>query len=227
MRVLARRDRFDRFVSVLVYVPRERYSGAGARADRRISRRGVQGPRQRLLSVLPRSAAGARALHHRPRRRRDARSRPRDAWRARSARSCAPGPTRFAEALAEAYEPGRAGALFERYRDAFSDGYREAYSPASRGRGHPRRSRACRRSGRSASISITRSEDGRPCVGLKVWSHGRPIPLSERVPVLENMGFRVVDEHTFEVGGRDAGRRLAARHGAGARRRRRRSISTR
>ena len=27
MRVLARRDRFDRFVSVLVYVPRERYSG--------------------------------------------------------------------------------------------------------------------------------------------------------------------------------------------------------
>ena len=54
VRVLARRDRFDRFVSVLVYVPRERYSGAGARADRRIPRRGLPGPRQRLLSVLPR-----------------------------------------------------------------------------------------------------------------------------------------------------------------------------
>ena len=62
-----------------------------------------------------------------------------------------------------------------------------------------------------------RSEDGKPCVGLKVWSHGRPIPLSERVPVLENMGFRVVDERTFEVGGEDRGA-LAARHGAGARR---------
>jgi glutamate dehydrogenase len=37
------------------------------------------------------------------------------------------------------------------------------------------------------------------CVGLKVWSHGRPIPLSERVPVLENMGFRVVDEQTYQV----------------------------
>ena len=66
----------------------------------------------------------------------------------------------------------------------------------------------------------------KPCVGLKVWSHGRPIPLSERVPVLENMGFRVVDERTFQVGGDGAGRRLAARHGAGARRRRRRPIST-
>ena len=51
VRVLARRDRFDRFVSVLVYVPRERYSGAVRAADRRISRRGVRGPRQRLLSV--------------------------------------------------------------------------------------------------------------------------------------------------------------------------------
>ena len=65
---------------------------------------------------------------------------------------------------------------------------------------------------------FARIEDGKPCVGLKVWSHGRPIPLSERVPVLENMGFRVVDERTFEVGGER--RRLAARHGAGARRRR-------
>ena len=35
--------------------------------------------------------------------------------------------------------------------------------------------------------------------GLKVWSRERPIPLSERVPVLENMGFRVVDEHTYRI----------------------------
>ena len=34
------------------------------------------------------------------------------------------------------------------------------------------------------------------CAGLKVWSREKPIPLSERVPVLENMGFRVVDERT-------------------------------
>src|SRR5205814_450354 len=27
----------------------------------------------------------------------------------------------------------------------------------------------------------------------------RPIPLSERVPVLENMGFKVVDEQTYHV----------------------------
>ncbi len=33
-----------------------------------------------------------------------------------------------------------------------------------------------------------------------MWSYARPLPLSERVPVLENMGFRVVDERTFHIG---------------------------
>ena len=32
-----------------------------------------------------------------------------------------------------------------------------------------------------------------------MFSHTRPIPLSERVPVLENMGFRVVDERTYHI----------------------------
>ena len=46
-----------------------------------------------------------------------------------------------------------------------------------------------------------RTEDNKPCVGLKIWSHRRAIPLSERVPVLENMGFKVVDERTYEAAG--------------------------
>src|SRR5208282_4802575 len=40
--------------------------------------------------------------------------------------------------------------------------------------------------------------------GLKVFSHSRPIPLSERVPVLESMGFRVVDERTYHIRPNDA-----------------------
>ncbi len=32
-----------------------------------------------------------------------------------------------------------------------------------------------------------------------MWSYDRPIPLSERVPVLENMGFKVVDERTYQI----------------------------
>ena len=53
VRVLARRDRFDRFVSVLVYVPRERYSGQCACRSATISPRSSR-PRQRVLPVLSR-----------------------------------------------------------------------------------------------------------------------------------------------------------------------------
>ena len=36
-------------------------------------------------------------------------------------------------------------------------------------------------------------------MGLKVYHRGSPIPLSDRVPMLENFGFRVIDEDTSTV----------------------------
>jgi glutamate dehydrogenase len=36
---------------------------------------------------------------------------------------------------------------------------------------------------------------------LKIYHHGKPVALSRRVPVLENIGFKVISERTFEVGG--------------------------
>src|SRR5262249_27151180 len=92
-------------------------------------------------------------------------------------------------ALPEAYAPRRAQALYARYGEAFSVGFREAYPP----------SKAVEDIALIEGLSPERplgveffqlGRDGNPCVGLKIWSHGRPIPLSERVPVLENMGFK-------------------------------------
>ena len=85
-----------------------------------------------------------------------------------------------------------------RYRDAFSQGYREAHSPLT----------AVNDikviEGLSAERPLSadfhrRTDDTDGSIGLKVWSCGRPIPLSERVPILENMGFRVVDEQTHHI----------------------------
>jgi glutamate dehydrogenase len=36
---------------------------------------------------------------------------------------------------------------------------------------------------------------------LKIYHHGEPVALSRRVPILENIGFRVISERTFEVQG--------------------------
>ena len=92
VRVLARRDRFDRFVSVLVFVPRDRYDSElrakiGDYLEPRLHR-----ARLGVLPVLPGRPAGARALHHRPLRRRDAGRSTARRWSARSRRSCARGP---------------------------------------------------------------------------------------------------------------------------------------
>ena len=77
VRVLPRRDRFDRFVSVLVYFPRDRYDGRLREKIGAYLARGLQRPRVGLLSVLPGRTARPHSFHHRPLRRRDAQSRPR------------------------------------------------------------------------------------------------------------------------------------------------------
>src|SRR5262245_40014546 len=102
------------------------------------------------------------------------------------------------DALTVVHDPGRARELFDRYRNAFSEGYRASYSPLVavddiKVIGGLTEARPL-----SADFH-RRMETFDGGIGLKVWSYGRPIPLSERVPVLENMGFRVVDEQTHHI----------------------------
>src|SRR5207247_3107996 len=104
----------------------------------------------------------------------------------------------LAEALMAAHAPSQARALFERYRAAFSDGYREAYTPLIA----VDDIRVIEGLSAARPLGVDfhrRASDQDACIGLKVWSYNRPIPLSERVPVLENMGFRVVDEFTYKI----------------------------
>ncbi len=198
VRVLARRDRFDRFVSVLVYVPRERYDSQirakiGAYlANAFIGRVSAfypyfpdEGPLVRVHFIIGRSGGptpdiGEATL---------------DREVAAIIRTWSDG---LSEALALVNPPDKARELFARYRDAFSEGFHETYAPAI------------------AAVDIRlieglsdqrplgvdfhhRMEEDQRSVGLKVWSFARPLPLSERVPVLENMGFRVVDERTYHI----------------------------
>ena len=180
--------------------------------------RSLSRPRQRLPSVLPGRPDDAGAFHHRPQAGPAADP---SAARAGSGGRChrAHLGRRVRRRACAAYDPARARALFERYRDAFSDGYRENYSPETTVKdiriiegltpARPLGVDFHRRPAATAAPSASR-----------VWSYDRPIPLSDRVPVLENMGFKVVDERTYRDRPRRAGdpHRLVPRHGAGARR---------
>ncbi len=196
IRALARRDRFDRFVSVLVYLPRDRsdsqvvgeigkfLAGVFKGAVASVTPFFPEGPLVRFHFIVSRSDAAIQDTD-------------RAALEYGIGAIVRTWSDALSEALALAHDPDKSKSLYERYRDAFSPGYRHRYLPSVA-------------VGDIRIIEILGAE--RPLwvefrgadrddggIGLKVWSFGRPIPLSERVPILENMGFRVVDESTFDI----------------------------
>ena len=100
--------------------------------------------------------------------------------------------------MALVYPSEKARELFGRYSEAFSEGFHAAYPPAVAAGDV----RVIERLSAERPLGVDfhhRLEEEQHTAGLKVWSLTRPLPLSERVPVLENMGFRVVDERTYRI----------------------------
>ncbi len=197
VRVLPRRDRFNRFVSVLVYVPRERYNSQTRAAIGEYLAKAYQG---HVSAYYPSFPDGPLVRVHFIIGRRDENTPSLD--RAALERSIE-GLIRtwsdaLLDALSQSNEAARARALFDRYGEAFSAGYQEAFPAATAVADiHVIEGLS---SERPLSVDFSaRAETARACVGLKVWSYNRPIALSERVPVLENMSFRVVDERTYSI----------------------------
>jgi glutamate dehydrogenase len=103
----------------------------------------------------------------------------------------------LAEALLARHDAGRAAALIARYRDAFSAAYTDDFAPED----------AIADIDAFERLSVNRpiageflpGEAGHPPVTLKLIHLGAPIALSKRVPMLENMGFRVIDERSYEI----------------------------
>ena len=129
VRVLPRRDRFDRFMSVLVYLPRARSSNdvveqvgdlLAARYAGHVSGLNLffpEGPMMRAHYIIGRSAEPME----------DASRAELEAGVSAIVRTWA---DELSEELERSYDPDRARKLFERYRKAFSASFRDRYSPA-------------------------------------------------------------------------------------------------
>jgi glutamate dehydrogenase len=197
VRVLARHDRFDRFVSVLVYVPRERYdSHIRVRIGEYLASAFLgrvsafypffpEGPLVRVHFIIGQSGGVSPNVE---------RATLESEVRA-IVRNWTDG---LSQALALVNAPAKARDLFNRYARAFSAGFQEAYAPAIAA-GDIRVIEGLTEQRPLGVDFHHRLEEVQQAVGLKVWSYTHPLPLSERVPVLENMGFRVVDERTYLI----------------------------
>src|SRR6201987_283875 len=202
VRVLPRRDRFDRYVSVLVYVPRDRYSGQIRAAIGRYLTTAFHGRLSAYYPFFPESPLVR--VQYNVARADGALADPERGALDRGVEAIVRSWTdALREALATDADLTRARTLFSRYRDAFPVDYQEVYSAANAVADiRDLESLSAQRPlgvafYRPQGASLTR-------VGLKVFSQSRPISLSERVPVLENMGFRVVDERTYHIRPKDA-----------------------
>src|SRR5690606_28839511 len=128
VRVLARRDRCDRFVSVLIYVPRDRFESHVRAAIGECLARAFNG---RVSAFQPSFTEGPLVRVHFiiGRNQGEAPSPSRAALEEEVAAMVRTWGDDLDDAFALAYSPERAGALQAKYRNAFSHGYREVYSP--------------------------------------------------------------------------------------------------
>ncbi|WP_020181183.1 NAD-glutamate dehydrogenase [Methylopila sp. M107] len=196
VKALSRPDAFGRFVSVLVYVPRELYdSDVRVRIGDHLAKRFgghvsayypafPEGPLARVHFIIGSEVNAALGTV-------DADEL--DAELNVIVRTWADS---LRIALAETVPAARARALAQVYGQAFGPSYEARTSAAAAVSDviHLERLNAARAFG----IDFYRGEDAGE-TRLKVFSHSAPIPLSRRVPMLENMGFRVIDERTYRV----------------------------
>jgi glutamate dehydrogenase len=202
VRVLPWHDRFDQFVSVLVYVPRDRYDSevrakignylaTAFKGEVRVfSPFFPEGPLVRVHFIIVRTEGKTPAVD---------RSVLEQAVAA-IVRSWVDG---LKDALADNSLSTPANALFARYDAAFPVDYRDFYQPAEAVTDIS--AIEALTGEQPLAVKFHRNHGGEDAAaGLKVFSHARPIPLSERVPVLENMGFRVIDERTYHIEPKDA-----------------------
>ena len=199
VRVFARFDRFDRFVSVFVYVPRDRYSTDVREKIHAVLARAFHG-RQALATPTLDDSALAR-IHYIVGRNEGPRPEVdlgalegeiRDAIRTWE--------DGFADALVAAHGDEHGARLFRRHAPVFPPRYRDAFTPEEAVRdlaeltalfaaeGRPIKARAYRHSG-----------DERTAVRLKLYVAGVVLPLSASLPVFENLGFRVIGEDSYPV----------------------------
>lgn len=193
VRVLPRWDRFDRYVSVLVYVPRDRYN---TDVRIRIGDYLAEAYNGAVSAFYPGFPEGLLARVHFIIRRHKG-ERP-AVGRADLELAVGTIVETWEDGLREALAATGASARPDIYRDAFSAAYREAFPPVSalhdiailEKLAEPRP---------VAAEFYRRSDMTRPCVGLKLFHLATPIELSTRVPMLEFMGFRVISERTYRI----------------------------
>jgi glutamate dehydrogenase len=203
--LFVRKDALERYVSCLIYVPRDRLN-----TDLRV----------RLLDIVAKAYAGSVSVFY---------THMTDAPLARlhvivrtrrgqvpavdlaelEQRLIEAGRTwadRLRASLAEGLGEDRGLALYARYAEAFPAAYRERFAAAVAVEDIALLERARAPAGDGLALTLYRPVEAAPEeLGFKIFHRGSPLALSDVLPMLERMGVRAISEMPFPVAAGDAG----------------------
>ena len=199
VRVFLRYDRYDRFVSALVYVPRDRYDTQAREKIHALLARALNGrmsastpvidetPLARVHFIVGRNQ-GPRPLVEERQLEADIRA---------AIRTWGDG---FIQSLIREFGEQEGLRLLRRHAGAFPARYRDAFSPDEAVHDLSELERLVQ-SGAAVRARVYRmtQDGGGAILRLKLYVTGREFPLSASLPIFENLGFRVIAENSYPI----------------------------
>jgi glutamate dehydrogenase len=189
-------DRFERFFSCLVYIPRERYDSALEQRISGILERELQGKITNKKIRFGELAFARMYLNlkilHKEALKYDLKKIEEEllesslTWR-----------DHLHQTLLNHFGDEKGLQLFEKYGKGFSKGYQERFSPEEASSDIQEMERSCEDYCLRTSVNY-KSKD-KDHVRFKIYSLEGAISLSQVLPVLENMNFKVVSEIPFQI----------------------------
>lgn len=196
-RLFVRRERFGRFFSCLVFIPRDRFNTENREKIQQILKRAFKGDRLDFAVQVSESKLARVQVVVRPRGSdkvdfniAEIEKKIKQAIRAWS--------DELGEILVKEHGEELGLELSRRYGEAFPASYTEEVSPSVAAYDVINISKLRDLDDLRMSLYKPRKR-GRGIVRFKLFKHGNPIPLSDVLPMLENLGMRIVSERPYEL----------------------------
>ncbi len=196
-RLLVRRDRFERFLSCLIYAPRENYTTELRQKWQAILTQAFNGSSSEFNVHLSESALARIQITVRTTPGKIPEFDVRD-LEARLIAAARRWDDDLKGALIEAAGEARGNELHRQFASAFPAGYREEV--AARAAVPDIEMMARLSAERPLGMSLYRPLEASPgMLRFKIFHVGAPVTLSDSLPMLEHMGLKVLDEHPHRV----------------------------
>ncbi|NRB71107.1 MAG: NAD-glutamate dehydrogenase, partial [Xanthomonadales bacterium] len=197
VRLLVRRERFNRFYSCLVYIPRDRFNTENRQKIQDLLLRAFQGEQLDYAVQISESRLARLQLLIRPRpgAQPDPDLRALEARIVEAVRSWHDG---LREILVQKVGEERGLDWAERIGKAFPAAYEEDVSPWVASFDVERIAELGDESDLKMSLYRPRSKDS-DIIRFKLFKRGTPIPLSLVLPILEHLGLEVINERPYQL----------------------------